>query len=110
MADAGLVVGTDRAADSGAGQFASARLSQPAGAEPLGDGGDLVGAAYRDAVERARCNRDLLVEFGASALPRVGEGRRVRRDLAPGAARVRPGGRDRLGVAGGRWRDDEGAP
>ena len=31
------------------------------------------------------------------------------RDLAPGAAGVRQGRRDRLGVAGGRRRDDQGA-
>ena len=63
----------------------------------------------RDAVERAERDRDLLVELGAPALPGVGAGRRVPRDLAAGVVRVRQGGRDRLGLAGRRWGDDQGA-
>ena len=35
-------------------------------------------------------------------------GRRVPRDLAAGACRVRQGGWDRLGLVGGRRRDDQG--
>ena len=42
--------------------------------------------AHRDAVERARCDGDLLVELGAPALSGVGAGGRVRRDLAWGPA------------------------
>ena len=59
-----------------------------------------------NALER---DRRLFVVGGASALPGVGAGRRVPRDLAAGAARLRRGRRDRLGLAGGRRRDDEGA-
>jgi putative transposase len=60
-------------------------------------------------VERAQRERRLLVVGGASALSGVGAGGRVPRVLAAGPAGLRPGCRDRLGLAGGRRCDDQGA-
>jgi Transposase DDE domain len=61
-------------------------------------------------VERARPDRDLLVFVGAPALSGVGGRRAVPRDLAPGAARVRPGGGHRLVLAGRRRGHRKGPP
>ena len=47
--------------------------------------------------------------LGAPALSGVGAGRRVPRDLAAGAARLRRAGRDRLGLVVVRRGDREGA-
>ena len=52
---------------------------------------------------------DLLLVVGAPALSGVGAGWRLPRDLAPGAFGLRRGRRDRLGVAGLRRRDRQGA-
>jgi putative transposase len=60
-------------------------------------------------VERAQRDRGLLVVGGASALPGLGAGGRVPRVLAAGSAGLRPGRRDRLGLALGRRCDDQGA-
>ena len=55
-------------------------------------------------------HRHLHLELGPPTLPGVGAGGRLPRDLAPGAHRVRPGGGDRLGLAGRGRGDGEGAP
>lgn len=60
-------------------------------------------------MERARCVRAGQLVVVAPALPGVGAGRRVSRGLAPGAAGLRRAGGDRLELAGGRRRDDQGA-
>src|SRR5215212_1984424 len=61
---------------------ASAGLSQSAGARPGGDGCDLLRAAHGMPMERAERHRDLLVVLGASAVPGMDRGRRVRDLLA----------------------------
>lgn len=66
--------------------------------------------AYRDAVERALGDQDLLLLLGLPALPGVGRGRCLSRVLAAGAARLRRSGRDRMGVAGAGRRARQGAP
>ncbi len=73
------------------------------------EGGYLLGlvtgnveAAAHIKLHRAQLNR--FFSFGG-----VGAGRRLPRDLAAGACRVRHGGRDRLGLVGGRRCDDQGA-
>src|SRR5688572_21353335 len=59
-------------------------LPQPAGAGPECHGRDLLRAAHRLPVERAECDRHLLLVLGASPLPGVDAGRGVRDVLAPG--------------------------
>ena len=54
---------------------ASAGVSQPACARPRRDERDPVCASDRLSVERFERDRDLLVEFGSSALPGMGTGR-----------------------------------
>jgi Transposase DDE domain len=70
-------------------------------------------------VERVEGDRDLLVVGGTPAFPGVGRGGRLSRDLAARPGRVRQGGRDRLGLAGGGrcdgevavgWREDRAEP
>src|SRR5665648_668786 len=78
-------------------------------AQAPGDGRDPARAAHWDAVERVGRDRRVQLEHRAPSLSGVGAGRGVRRDLAPGPCRVRPAGGDRLGVAGRRWGDDQGA-
>src|SRR5213592_1597753 len=94
--------GADRAGTAAA---AAAPVGMPpsARARPRRDGRDPVGVAHGDAVERLERDRDLFVELGAPAFPGVGAGRRLPRDLAAGAAGIRQGRRDRLGLVGGRW-------
>src|SRR4051812_8583352 len=72
---------------------APAGLPQAACARPKCDGCDPARAQDGDAVECAQRERNLLLQFGASALSGVGAGRRVCRVLAAGAVGVRPDGR-----------------
>ena len=81
--DAGLVVGGDRA-------VAAATAGAPGGdapagrAQAAGDGRDPAGAQDGHAVERARCDRRVQLEHGASAFSGVGAGRGVRRESGAG--------------------------
>ena len=87
----------------------SVGLPSAARAEPRRDRRDPVGAQDGDAVERAQRDRRLLLLGRAPTLSGVGAGRRLPRVLAARPARLRRGGRDRLGLAGRRRCDDQGA-
>jgi transposase len=83
LASAGCAVGRDGALAAGTAA-APFGLPQPAGAGPECHGRDLLRAAHRLPVERAECDRHLLLVLGASPLPGVDAGRGVRDVLAPG--------------------------
>jgi hypothetical protein len=53
-------------------QSASTGVPSAAGGEPGGDGRDLAGTAYGDAVASARSHRDLFLRGGVSTLSRMG--------------------------------------
>src|SRR6266540_152831 len=88
LANSGLALGAGGAAPAGAPE-ASAGLPQPARSRPRRDERDPLGAAHRDAMERAERDRHLPLKLRPPALSGVGAGRGLSRDLAPGTARLR---------------------
>src|SRR3954470_13537282 len=108
LADSGCLVGAD-GRTAAASAEPPAGLPQPTRPGPGRPGWDLLHPTHRQPVGRAERHRHLFEVLGSPALHRVGGSGSVPRVLAPGAAGLRRGRRDRLEVAVGRWGDDQGA-
>lgn len=87
----------------------SAGLPQPASAGSGCHERHSVRTAHRVPVERPGCDRNLFMQFGIPAFPRMGRCRGVRCLLAYRAGQVRRTQGDRLVLAVDGWSDDEGA-